>query len=122
MLRRVVRWIVVGVALALALHLYMQSGHSHQAHGPLTPLGTATHEGAAAAQAHGMGGELDGVVGAVDMLATCLAVLSTLLLGTLLRRKIRSASPPSQMAAPTPHRRRGPPHARLPVELCVSRR
>jgi hypothetical protein len=49
MLRRVVRWIVAGVALALALHVYMLSGHSNQAHGPLAPLGAASHRSVAAA-------------------------------------------------------------------------
>lgn len=121
MLRRVVRWIVAGVALALVLHLYMLSGHGHHAHGPLVPLGAASHEGPAAAHPQRMDAELGGLVRAVDMLATCLAIVGSLLLGTSFRRRIWPPSP-SVEAAAVPRHHRGLPRARAPVELCVSRR
>lgn len=120
MLRRVVRWIIAGVALALALHLYMLSGHSHQAHGPLAPLEAASHQGVATAHRQGMGAELRGLERAVDMLASCLAIVSTLVLGASFRRRIRPPRLPVEAAAPRHHR--GLPRARAPVELCVSRR
>ena len=122
MLRRVVRWIVAGVAVALALHLYMLSSHSHQAAESPSPFGLAGHEDALAAHQQDRGSEVEGPVSMVDMLATCLAVLGTLLLGTLLRRRSWPASPPAQAPVTNPSRRRDPPRARLPVELCVSRR
>ena len=120
MLRRVVHWIVAGVALALALHLYMLSGHSHQPHRPLAPLEAASHQGAAAAHRQGMSADLDGLERAVDMLASCLAIVGTLLLGASFRRRIRPPSPPVEAAAPRHHR--DLLRARAPVELCVSRR
>lgn len=120
MLRRVVRWIVAGVALALALHLYMLSGHSHQAHGPLAPLGAASHQGVAAAHGQGIAAELLGLEQSVDMLASCLAIVATLLLGASSRRRIRQPSPPVEAAASRHHRNL--PRARAPVELCVFRR
>ena len=120
MLRRVVRWIVAGVALALALHLYMLSGHNHRAHGPLAPLGAASHHGVAAAHGQGMGAELLGLEHSVDMLASCLAIVATLLLGASSRRRIRQPSPPVEARASCHHR--DLLRARAPVELCVSRR
>jgi hypothetical protein len=102
MLRRVVRWIIAGVALALALHLYMLSGHSHQAQGPLAPLEAASHQGVAAAHRHGMGAYLHGLERAVDMLASCLAIVGTLLLGTSFRRRIRPPSPTGRGSGATP--------------------
>ena len=106
--------------MALALHLYMLSGHSHQAHGPLAPLEAASHSGVAAAHRQGMGADLHGLERAVDMLASCLAIVGTLLLGTSFRHRIRPPSPPVEAAPPRHHR--GLPRARAPVELCVSRR
>ena len=125
MLRRVVRWTVAGAALALALHVYMLSGHGHhQAAGPLTPLGSASHlVHSAMHDDSGMGAELEGGMVTGDMLATCLAVVGTLVLGSLAGRRTRPAFPPPVEAiAPGSRRHRDPPRARSPVELCVSRR
>jgi hypothetical protein len=122
MLLRVVRLVVVGAAVLLALHLFMLTGHGQAGHGPMPPPGAVTHDAVAMDQQPHPALDLDAALPAgVDMAATCFAVLAALLLlGAGGRRAIRTSSLAAAAACgATDHRTR--PRARSLVELCVSR-
>jgi hypothetical protein len=123
MLLRVVRLVVVGAAVLLALHLFMLAGHGQAGHGPMGSPGPATH--ATLPMDQPAPPTLDhhlAMPAGVDMAATCFAVLAALLLlGARVRhgRRVRSWPGPAASDRPAGHRPR--PRARSPVELCVSR-
>ncbi len=122
MLLRVVRLVVVGAAVLLALHLFMLTGHGHTGYGPMAPPGAATHDAVAMDQQPHLTLDLDAALPVgVDMAATCFAVLAALLLlGAGCRRAIRTPGLAAAAACgAADHRTR--PQARSPVELCVSR-
>src|SRR6266545_4677794 len=85
MLLRVVRLVVVGAAVLLALHLFMLAGHGQAGHGSLEPPpGPATHDTLATLvmdqQAPPSLNHDAALLVGVDMAATCFAVLAALLL------------------------------------------
>jgi hypothetical protein len=123
MLLRVVRLVVVGAAVLLALHLFMLAGHGQAGHDPVGSPGPVTH--ATLPMDQTAPPTLDdhaAMPAGVDMAATCFAVLAALLLlGARVRhgRRVRSWLGPAASDRPAGHRPR--PRARSPVELCVSR-
>jgi hypothetical protein len=126
MLPRVVRLVVVGAAVLLALHLFMLTGHGHAGHGPMGPPGAVAHDAVAMdQQPHptlDLAAALPALPAGVGMAATCFAVLAALL---LLGAGVRHATPvrggPAAAASSRPADHRPRPRARSPVELCVSR-
>jgi hypothetical protein len=122
MLLRVVRLVIVGAAVLLALHLFMLTSHGPAGHGRMAPPGAVTHGAVAMDQQPHPTLDLDAALPVgVDMAATCFAVLAALLLlGAGGRRAIRTPGL-AAAAACRPASRPARPRARSPVELCVSR-
>jgi hypothetical protein len=120
MLLRVVRLVVVGAAVLLALHLFMLAGHGQAGHGPMGSPGPAAH--ATDQQASPSLDHDASLPVGVQMVATCFAVLAALLLlGAGARRgwRVRGWLGLAASSRPAGHRARL--RARSPVELCVSR-
>ncbi len=127
MLLRVVRLVVVGAAVLLALHLFMLAGHGQAGHGSLEPPpGLATHDTLATLvmdqQAPPSLNHDAALLVGVDMAATCFAVLAALLLvGAGARRSRRTRGWLGLTASGRPAGHGSRPRARSPVELCVYR-